>query len=231
MTDPTMQGTPTGTHADKFSLAELDTHCRKATRGAGYSWGLAEEAGKAVRWLAARGLPGPQALAELLKEHDGKTYTEIKPVRSESILRAANGSLCPIITGALICDHASKVHPTSTLTCMAIKWPLLILPFLAQRAKIENINLQTSWPGLEVVLGPTGISLQGSESTYLVARSEQLLIQSTPLAPSPRSDSSFSVPVPTASWRLLDHYAALTYAPATQASRLAGAGAGIVDQD
>ena len=46
-----------------WSLNEIETLSRKAARGAGLSWGLAEEAGKATRWLAAAGLPGPQVLA------------------------------------------------------------------------------------------------------------------------------------------------------------------------
>ena len=46
-----------------WSLNELDAMARKAARGAGYSWGLAEEAGRATRWLAAAGLPGPMCLA------------------------------------------------------------------------------------------------------------------------------------------------------------------------
>ena len=50
-----------------YSLAEIDALSRKACRGAGYSWGLAEDAGKAVRWLTAYGLPGAETLSELLQ--------------------------------------------------------------------------------------------------------------------------------------------------------------------
>ena len=48
------------------SLAEIDAMGRKAARGAGLPWGLAEEAGRAARHLAAWGLPGPEALAALV---------------------------------------------------------------------------------------------------------------------------------------------------------------------
>ena len=33
------------------SLNEIESLCKKAARGAGMSWGLAEEAGKAAKWL------------------------------------------------------------------------------------------------------------------------------------------------------------------------------------
>ena len=45
------------------SLNEIESLCKKAARGAGLSWGLAEEAGKAARWLSAHGLDGPGVLA------------------------------------------------------------------------------------------------------------------------------------------------------------------------
>jgi hypothetical protein len=39
------------------TLAEIESYLRKAARASGLEWGLAEEAGKAARWLAAFDLP------------------------------------------------------------------------------------------------------------------------------------------------------------------------------
>ena len=231
MTDPSMHGTPVGTLAGKYSLAEIDTQCRKATRGAGYSWGLAEEAGKAVRWLSARGLPGPQALAGLLSDHDGKDYAQIKPLHTESCLVAAAGTLCPIITGALLSDQALEYAKASSLSCGAVAWPLLLLPFLARLAEIADIQLETSWSDLEIRLGPKGISMSGPEPTYLTARTEQLIIHSAAHAHALRRVSICNCAVPAPTWQILDKYAARTYAPATEASRLTGAGADTHDLD
>ncbi|NND22495.1 MAG: DUF3726 domain-containing protein, partial [Silicimonas sp.] len=36
-----------------YSLNEVEATAKKAARGAGYPWGLAEEAAKATRWLCA----------------------------------------------------------------------------------------------------------------------------------------------------------------------------------
>ena len=41
-----------------LSLNEVESLAKKAARGTGYPWGLAEEAAKASRWLAARGVDG-----------------------------------------------------------------------------------------------------------------------------------------------------------------------------
>ena len=48
--------------APQRSLNEIDSLCQKAARGAGLDWGLAEEAGFAAAWLAARGADGAAAL-------------------------------------------------------------------------------------------------------------------------------------------------------------------------
>ena len=52
----------------------------KAARGAGFDWGMADEAARATCWLAARDLPGPEALADLLDQLDGKTLSDFAPV-------------------------------------------------------------------------------------------------------------------------------------------------------
>ncbi len=72
------------------SLNEIDAMARKAARGAGYAWGLAEEAGRAVRWLEARGLPG---LAALLRHLE----------------RGAPNETSPLLAGATLSDRARAI--------------------------------------------------------------------------------------------------------------------------
>ena len=55
-----------------LSLNEIDACTKKAARGAGMSWGLAEEAGKAVRWLARYNLPNIELIVPLLEQIAGK---------------------------------------------------------------------------------------------------------------------------------------------------------------
>ena len=50
------------------SLSELDTTSKRASRAAGYSWGISEEIGKAVRNLELFGLPGITNLNLYLKK-------------------------------------------------------------------------------------------------------------------------------------------------------------------
>ena len=50
-----------------FTLAEVESYLRKAARACGLEWGIAEEAGKAARWLAAFNLPGPEIMLAHLR--------------------------------------------------------------------------------------------------------------------------------------------------------------------
>ena len=76
-----------------YSLSEIDATCKKAARGAGLSWGYAEEAGKAVRWLAAHQLPSTELLAAYLTER--QKYSEHYQ---------GSNPKCPLLTGASLCD-------------------------------------------------------------------------------------------------------------------------------
>ena len=40
------------------SLSEIDTTAKRASKASGFSWGVAEEIGKAIRNLELFGLPG-----------------------------------------------------------------------------------------------------------------------------------------------------------------------------
>ena len=50
------------------SLSEIDTTSKRASRAAGFSWGIAEEIGKAIRNLELFGLSGIKNLNLYLKK-------------------------------------------------------------------------------------------------------------------------------------------------------------------
>ncbi|MEO1102920.1 MAG: DUF3726 domain-containing protein, partial [Pseudomonadota bacterium] len=81
-----------------WSLNEVEALARKATRGAGYSWGMAEEAGKATRWTCAAGWPGANALAHLLTQTDGTSTADLGPTSIHGTWTARTGLLCPLTT-------------------------------------------------------------------------------------------------------------------------------------
>lgn len=187
-----------------YSLAEIAAQARKATRGAGYAWGLADEAGIAVRWLEARGLPGTEALAGLLTHQDGCDYAELRPASLDGVWRCASGALCPIIAGITLSDY--RFDPPPTLG--TVRFPILLIPFLAS----------------------CGLSHPIVADASLNAEAD---LSNSPLQPGPLDlpqPQAVSRPIDASVWMTLDRFAHRTYVPASEASR-AGAGAGATDND
>ncbi len=191
-----------------FSLNEVEATAKKAARGAGYSWGVADEAGFAARWLTARGVDGCAALAALLRRMDGVDFNAAKPDMTQDDWAAA-GPLCPLSTGCLMSDLGRRDYSIGPVAV-----PILVLPFVAGRggAAIETANGTVTTDGESVCFN--GI-IDESASRVIVA---------APIVMPDRLDRSDRANPDPAAWATLLAFAHRTYAPATEESRLKGAG-------
>lgn len=208
-----------------YSLNEVEATAKKAARGGGYSWGLAEDAGKAVRWLCAQGQDGCGALSRLLVLVDGTTLEGISPSISSQEWTGKAGVLCPIIVGCALSDLAGTGDP-STVRIRRLAEPLLLLPFAASLARARGGRSEFEWPGGQAAVDETGLRIDGDAvgivETLSVAQREGKLVataQSTRAAPDPQD------------WKTLLSFAHRTYAPATEESRVRGAGADMTIKD
>ena len=184
-----------------WSLGEVHDLCLKATRGAGYSWGMAEEAGWAVRWLAERGLPGPKALAGLIAARDG---------------------VCPVGLGASIADFG---QPDLAANAGRIAQPLLLLPFVARRAA-EGSAFEVTLGDVPAVIWADGARIDGD-----CPPEAEVTISGTVPAPDGAPSRTRVEVIAGDALQVLNDFAGRTYAPATEESRMRGAGAGVTDND
>lgn len=234
MTDPTVQSpagpAPGATGEIVVSLAEIDAMGRKAARGAGHAWGMAEEAGRAARWLAAYRLPGPQRLAALLDVCDG-AVSERAPVKTEPRWHAASGMLCGITCGSAISDRAADIAAGEAFELEAVAEPLMILPFLCRVARDLDFGVEFTVGDTRLVATPEGPVWPGPSNPDIPAASPVNVRRADGAAGTLRRHTPEGYAVPVAVWRTLDAYAARTYVPATEASRVSGAGAGTMDND
>ena len=90
-----------------LSLNEIEVMCKRAARGAGLPWGLAEEAAAASRFLTEVALPGADMLARLLERNDRRPVAMLAPMAAEGCWRAVSGRLCPVIAGSVLSDRAA----------------------------------------------------------------------------------------------------------------------------
>ena len=60
------------------SLSEIDTISKRASRGSGYDWGVAEEVGKNVRMLEMMGIPGIKNLNYYYRVRRDEKFKKIR---------------------------------------------------------------------------------------------------------------------------------------------------------
>lgn len=216
------------------SLNEVEVYGRRAARGAGMFWGLAEEAGKAARWLAERGFPGVELLVRLLTANDGRSYESMAPVILDGHWRAPDGDLCPLCSGAALSDRIDVLAPGEELCLNALAYPLLLAPFLAQSRRSKDASYDLTWPGVRVSVFANGVTLECEEEfAHLCERVDEVNVSvgSYREGHATHDPRIASVKMPISVWRALNALAKCTYVPATEESRARGAGAGRTDND
>jgi hypothetical protein len=138
------------------SLAEVDHLAVRATRGAGYPWGLADEAGRAVRILAESGMDGCPLLARLIGMVGPLALHTLAPRRLDTRWDGNGGPLCPIRCGASLSDMARSI-PADGLALNRMLVPALLLPFAFDVAHARDEPVTLSWRGGIVGIGPDGL--------------------------------------------------------------------------
>ena len=200
-----------------WSLGETSALALKATRGAGLSWGLAEEAGGAVAWLHERGLPGTAALCSYL----GALTDRPSP-------RSYGDAACPLLTGSALSDSTITAPSDAgeELDLGRVLSPLLLLPFVASLPP-GTMWLEAGTLGHKETRPP-----DQWQSQWLLGDAHCRVVMGSAPQISPagalktRTPDRFGCCI-----ERLTHFAHRTYAPATSASRLSGAGAGLTDND
>ncbi len=219
-----------------YSLNEIEAMGKKATRGAGYSWGLAEEGAKALRWLSSHDLPGAQALCNLLAQATSAVPEAVPPVITGNSWQAQDAPLCPLQTGAALCDMAPLLDlstDTAGVALAPVTQPLLVVPFVATIARRNDYALSLIWDGCQVVFTPQDVHVDMTAPDALLP---DIPVQMTfrrhdGPAPDTATPRAMRGRIAPDLWAMLGSYAHRTYAPATEASRLMGAGAGLSDND
>ena len=212
-----------------YSLNEIDAMAKRAARGAGLSWGLAEEAGKAVRWMSANGLPGADALAHILELNQDHSYDQLAPISTDGVWQARSGSLSPLIVGAALSDLADEIANGREIILGKVTKPILLSGYLAPIARKHGCNVTLQWQDGMVCVSRQGLGLNGSAVHALYAENIHCAISDSPIVlfnpERPGND------VEPATWERLTEFMTVYLAPDTEASRIAGAGAGVSDND
>lgn len=189
-----------------LSLNEAETLAAKAARGAGFSWGLAEEIGRAARVMATEGDGWSEALLTLARAAgDFEAPKPERVARWRRCERDAAGArpLCPVRAAALFIDDAAELG--------------------AGPLRIAHVGLPV-WLG--AMLKCSGIWI--AEVEPRAASGDVTIRRGSDPTPCGGARRAAIAPATLAD---LGAYAARTYVPESAGSRRRGAGGGSVDDD
>ena len=199
------------------SLSEIDTTSKRASRAAGFSWGIAEEIGKAIRNLELFGLPGIINLNLYLKKVKRKHPKKINKIEKEN----KNKELCPIYCGVAFLDQCKHLEILKIIKFDNVNYPMLILPFISKASEI---------------LGKK-ILIQFDKSSFLTNFNKSILSQNMEKHISPLANeviieflenkNSFS----NQEWKELYKLSEETFVEESDSLKEKGAGAGLTDND
>ncbi len=213
-----------------LTLAEVESYLRKSAQAVGLDWGLAEEAGKAARWLAAFGLPGPECMVSHLANLPGLDYQRFTPEATDLPWKASGGVLCPVITGAAIADRSAQMLAGKQFELAAVAYPLLLAATIGQAARCHQTVFTTAWDDVRVSCFANGIRVEGPLEQLIVEQTDSVHCFQDSLSEPQSLPSARAYPIDADHFQQIERLAIKTYAPATEASR-AGAGAGLTDND
>ena len=199
------------------SLSEIDTTSKRASKAAGFSWGIAEEIGKAIRSLELFGLPGVINLNLYLKKIKKNHPTKINKIGKEN----KNKETCPIYCGVAFLDQCKQLETLEIIKFYNVNYPLLILPFISKASEI---------------LGKK-ILIQFNNTSFLANFNKSILSKNIDKQISPLANeinieflenkNSFSVQ----DWKELYKLSEETFVEESESLKSKGAGAGLTDND
>ena len=183
-----------------YSFNELKSLAVHASRGAGFAWGIAEEAAFATLTLCKHNLDGAHALVTLLQQPEQIPAT------------------CPLLNGIKLVDHA-RLNKCDEIGFDTLTLPLFMLPFMMNLARLRG----------QIISLKAGKNYAETDGNRLALKGDLWGTQGVILQPISRMTYP-PLPIcqrATPSLQDLEQlraFAAKTYAPATTQSRLKGAG-------
>jgi hypothetical protein len=209
-----------------YSLGEIESQCKKAARGVGLSWGVAEEAGIVARNLSEVGLPGAIVIYNSLKYFDGSVEACLNS--KEEIFQKRKCPILGLTLGISLLDRINLIEDRHSWDLGKIVSPLALVGVLL-RLRGCKYSFIVEWRSFKIVANQFGLKMSGNNQNPKlvnklkidIARSENISLYGF----------SKICNVSDAIWVGLSKMVEKTYVPATEISRIRGAGAGTLDND
>ena len=202
------------------SFSEIDTTSKRASKAAGFAWGIAEEVGKNMRNLEMFGLPGVKNLNLYLKKI--KENPTEKPKKIEKENKPQVKEFCPIHCGTIFLDNCKVLESLKTIKFKNVSYPLLFLPFISRASEIVGKKISVQYEENNFLLNfDKTIFSKNIKNNEVVSLAKEVSIEFL------ENSNSFSIQ----EWKELYKLSEKTFVEETESSKTIGAGAGLTDND
>ena len=201
------------------SLSEIDTTSKRASKAAGYSWGISEEVGKNIRMLEMFGLPGIKNLNDFFKKKKEYQFENLNLINLEN--KTVKSHFCPIISGTSFLDQIKSLENLNEIKFEKIAYPLLYLPFESRASEVVGKRLFLKLDDREFLLNFNNNIYSNfiKNNIIEVANFVSILFLNN-------KDSFFEK-----EWNELYKLSENTFVEETDSLKKSGAGAGLTDND
>tara|TARA_B110001452_G_scaffold205701_1_gene175739 strand:+ start:70 stop:681 length:612 start_codon:yes stop_codon:yes gene_type:complete len=201
------------------SLSEIESVSKRASRAAGYSWGVAEEVAKNIRLLEIFNLPGIKNLNNFFKKKKELRLENISLVNKNN--EANKTSYCPIIAGLNCLDQIRTLENLNEITFKRISHPLLFLPFISRASEVIGKRIFLKMDEREFLLNFNNNIYSNHSKNEIIQSAENIYLKVL------ENQDSFQ----EKEWNELYKLSEETFVEENESLKQGGAGAGLTDND
>jgi len=201
------------------SLSEIDTTSKRASRAAGYSWGISEEVGKNTRILEMFGLPGIKNLNDFYKKKKEQKFENLSLINAEN--KTIKFEFCPIVAGTSFLDQIKSLENLKEIKFEKIAYPLLFLPFVSRASEVIGKRLFLKLDDKEFLLNFNNNIYSNFLKNEIIALANVVSIRFL------ENSDTFS----EKEWNEIYKFSEDTFVEESESLKESAAGAGLTDND
>ena len=201
------------------SFSEIDTTSKRASKAAGFTWGVAEEIGKNMINLEMFGLPGIKNLNLYFRKIKKKPNEKPKSIEKKN--KPKSKEFCPIYCGVAFLDNCKKLENLKLIKFFNVSYPLLFLPFLSRSSEIVGKKILVKYEKNNFLLNFDKSIFSNNNNNQIVSKTKEISIEFL------ENNNSFSLK----EWKELYKLSEETFVKESDSLKKKGAGAGLTDND
>tara|TARA_B100001175_G_scaffold303020_1_gene297628 strand:- start:700 stop:1311 length:612 start_codon:yes stop_codon:yes gene_type:complete len=132
------------------SLSEIETTVKRASRAAGFSWGISEEVSKSIRLLELFNLPGIKNINQYYEDKKNKKFEGLNLIGKKN--HSSSNPFCPIILGVSFLDQIQTIESLNKINFTNVAYPVIFLSFLSRASEVIGKKINMKFDNNEILL-------------------------------------------------------------------------------